>query len=850
MEERPVETAAVAEEEGGVVADLLEPQEEQEDLRAPALPLGLADPLEEGLRRGAVERRLLAREADPLLRLDLVGEVGRDGRVGLRAPQEERRGEAPEPLAGDRVVVPLDRDREGAPEGLVGAEEAGVEEVEDRLELGEAVLERRAREGRAARGAQGADGLRLRGAGVLDVLRLVEGEVLPRHVGEERPVAVGEGVGRDEEVGLLHEGDEVVPRGPLGAVVDGDGEARREARGLLDPVLDDGGGADEERRADRLARLARRQEGREELDRLAEAHVVGEAAAEPAREEEAEPGDALLLVGAQAAQEGLRRDEGRLLRGRVGLEELGEPAVGGDAVDAEGLVVVLVEAARHAEEVGEGRAARGLLLEEGERAGDALRVEEDPLAPHLDERDLAVRELLELVGGEELVADGDAPVEVDEGPEAEARDGDAALPAALGGVEAERGLRRAPLGREEELDAGFLEQGRVGGEEAPRLLEREGRADRVPFLEAPPDRLAERGDAAEAREEGLLGIHEPAPEAPQARGGLGPDLLGVELEARVVRRLEVVAEAPRGRLLGGRVGLQEPHAEAQVALGERLEERDAPGAEALGHLGRDRLGDRLVVAAVAARGEEGEGEPLGAAARPPARVGEPFQEELARGGVGHVVDDGPQEEGRGRVEPLGRGARPADGAARGGHRLGEEVGPVLLVRVRQDGAPARAALLHGRDDPPAVEEVEDPGGDGDPVVDVVAQEEPGAVGRLAHGDEGVEGAAGGKDEALDLEGLQDSLAAGVVLVLAEGGVGGHRARAERRERQDDAAGPDVPGGGHAEAGGPEGGLERRRAEVARVLGPLPRADESPFSPEEEPRSGQQARGRQGVSVED
>ena len=90
------------------------------------------------------------------------------------------RGEAPEALAGDGVVVALDRDREGAPEGLVGAEEAGVQEVEDRLQLGEAVLDRRAGEGGAARGAERADGARLRGAGVLDVLRLVEREVLPR----------------------------------------------------------------------------------------------------------------------------------------------------------------------------------------------------------------------------------------------------------------------------------------------------------------------------------------------------------------------------------------------------------------------------------------------------------------------------------------------------------------------------------------------------------------------------------------------------------------------------------------------------------------------------------------------
>ena len=169
-------------------------------------------------------------------------------------------------------------------------------------------------------------------------------------------------------------------------------------------------------------------------------------------------------------------------------------------------------------------------------------------------------------------------------------------------------------------------------------------ADGVALLEAPADRLAEGGDAAETREEGLLRVDEAPAEAPEARGGLGPDLLGVELQARVVRRLEVVAEPPGRRLLGGRVGREEPDAEPQVSLGEGLEERDGPGAEALGDLGGNGLGDGLVLAAVAAGGEEGEGEPLGAGAGAAAGVGEALEEELARGGVGHVVDDAAEEE--------------------------------------------------------------------------------------------------------------------------------------------------------------------------------------------------------------
>ncbi len=183
-----------------MVADLLEAQEEEQDLRLARPPVRAADPREERARRRAVERGLLAREARVLLRLDLLGEVGRDAGVGLRPAEEERRRDVAQARRGLGLAAPLDRDDEVAAERLVGAEEAGVQEVEDGLQLGEAVLDRRARERGAARGPQRPHGARLGGRRVLDVLRLVEREVLPVHLREERPVAVGERVGRDEEV--------------------------------------------------------------------------------------------------------------------------------------------------------------------------------------------------------------------------------------------------------------------------------------------------------------------------------------------------------------------------------------------------------------------------------------------------------------------------------------------------------------------------------------------------------------------------------------------------------------------------------------------------------------------------
>ena len=65
-------------------------------------------------------------------------------------------------------------------ERLAGAEQAGVDEVEDRPEIAEAVLDRRAGERDARPRVDLLGGARLLGAGVLDRLRLVEDGESPR----------------------------------------------------------------------------------------------------------------------------------------------------------------------------------------------------------------------------------------------------------------------------------------------------------------------------------------------------------------------------------------------------------------------------------------------------------------------------------------------------------------------------------------------------------------------------------------------------------------------------------------------------------------------------------------------
>ena len=72
----------------------------------------------------------------------------------------------------------------------------------------------------------------------------------------------------------------------LGAVVDDDAQRRREAGGLGLPVVDDRQRADDEVRARPVEEVGERR------GRLAETHVVGEAAAEAEALEEAQPAEA------------------------------------------------------------------------------------------------------------------------------------------------------------------------------------------------------------------------------------------------------------------------------------------------------------------------------------------------------------------------------------------------------------------------------------------------------------------------------------------------------------------------------------------------------------------------------
>ena len=173
------EGAAILQELRRVVADLLEPQERGQD-QAPALDaLRLLQLLCDVLDDGLVEGRLLGRERAIHLLLDLVRQIVDDPLVGLDAAQDEGLHQLLQGHRPGRIVALVDGHLEGLAELGLLAQVAGIEEVEDRPEIAQAVLDGRAGQGQAMRRRQLQDRARLGGLRILDVLGLVDHHAVP-----------------------------------------------------------------------------------------------------------------------------------------------------------------------------------------------------------------------------------------------------------------------------------------------------------------------------------------------------------------------------------------------------------------------------------------------------------------------------------------------------------------------------------------------------------------------------------------------------------------------------------------------------------------------------------------------
>ena len=236
--------------------------------------------------------------------LGLLGQVLDD--LGLGAAEDER----PQGLCKQN---PVGRVEPGAGTGAgvlledgITAEHAGVEELEDRPELAQVVFDRRAADRQAMPCSEQACGLRRLAVGVLDRLRLVEHHVVKLKVGQLGDIGAERAVGSDDQVVF---GELLAKRVAARAGVVKHLEPGRELGSLLDPVEDQRARHNRQGRSLGLAAVPPALEQGQDLDRLAQTHVVGEDSAEAEPLEVIEPAQPLALVRPQLAVEAGRRVE-------------------------------------------------------------------------------------------------------------------------------------------------------------------------------------------------------------------------------------------------------------------------------------------------------------------------------------------------------------------------------------------------------------------------------------------------------------------------------------------------------------------------------------------------------------
>ncbi|KAI3476086.1 hypothetical protein L1887_62392 [Cichorium endivia] len=175
--------------------------------------------------------------------------------------------------------------------------DVGEEEVEQRPELHEVVLERRAGDEQAGARVEGTHDLGEHRVDVLDAVRLVNDDVLPRELLERALFAQAHLVGGDEHVKVLGQQvfvDDLVAL-LLGALEGDHVEAGHPALELAVPVVQRRLGHDDEVEAGRVAEVAEVAEEGDGLERLAEAHLVCEDAVDAVVVERDHPVEALDL---------------------------------------------------------------------------------------------------------------------------------------------------------------------------------------------------------------------------------------------------------------------------------------------------------------------------------------------------------------------------------------------------------------------------------------------------------------------------------------------------------------------------------------------------------------------------
>lgn len=389
----------------------------------------------------------------------------------------------------------------------------------------------------------------------------------------------------------------------------------------------------------------------DEGDGLAEAHVVGETAAESERGHQVQPGEAAQLVVAEGGGEAGRR----LHVLGAGEEPVAERGERPDGDGGHGLPV-------HLRGTGEGDGEGVDRFEQPELPlsglADEIGVEDDPLVPEPHDGPVRLGQVVHLALGERIAVEGQLPVEpqqflaVEEGGAVGRGAG-----CGVGGPDDGGGAERAgELTRPVDGDPGVGEPGGGRAEQLVQLVLGDGEdIGHVP-LEEPGERGPDTGGPAQ----GEHGV-DPGP-GPEVLAVPLPEGRGLDDEGRIGEAVDLeergggVALAPRGR--GGTVGAAagirveqfvrrevqaERHTDTRVHPGRRLGGPGTRAGQVLGRAGRERRphrvsGGRGTGQRVGDRVEEGADEGLGIGQPQRPAPGNGHGVRLVRQGGG----DGPQ----------------------------------------------------------------------------------------------------------------------------------------------------------------------------------------------------------------
>ena len=241
---------------------------------------GLHDLLAAAAQFGQVKFALRFAQFAIAALLDAIGQILGD--MFFQAAQQQRAQLGGKPAAGDAlggIGVLFAAGLVGFGEMFLGAEVAGLDEINDAPEIEQAIFQRRAGQGEALLGFQLLDRLGHLRARVLDELRFVEDDRAEGEFLQSFQVAPQQGVVGDDHVVLRNLFAQVVPR--RAAFQHQHFQMRREAVGFAPPVVQHGGRANDQRGLGFLAvALVQPGEPGQRLQRFAQTHVVGQNAAE------------------------------------------------------------------------------------------------------------------------------------------------------------------------------------------------------------------------------------------------------------------------------------------------------------------------------------------------------------------------------------------------------------------------------------------------------------------------------------------------------------------------------------------------------------------------------------------